>query len=239
MKNWNSWEEDIHLEKKQVSKQKKAVTSECKPIKIDNDTCSGLFSSTNVDMFYNTTLVNCSCMNYARERYPCKHMYRLSYELGIVIPPSPLKDGFKKQEALKLFEGVDGKASHLFKEISDKGINQSFLIEDSPEIQELIVIGFVDLNKNHDDKLSLLLDKLTKNELIALCDEIGNRPSKGEKKVAFIDFALKNKNLLLIESYDHILCVYLSKNIDGLVNSIIHAHHKRYPAIQDNWFSGL
>ncbi len=37
---------------------------------------------------YITTLVNCTCSDYKKRRFPCKHMYKLAMELGVYTAPS-------------------------------------------------------------------------------------------------------------------------------------------------------
>ena len=168
MSGWDFWKNEIHSEKKQVIKQKKAIESECKPKKINEDDFSAIFIASKDNSYYETYLSECTCPSFKRELVPCKHMYRLAYELGFAVPPAKLEYGYKKREALVLFNDIDKEASELFKSISDYEIEEKFLIEDSPQIQQLICIGFVDVCEDENTALKLILQNIKKDDLFLM-----------------------------------------------------------------------
>lgn len=53
------------------------------PLDLDADSGTGHFRGTDSD--YQTTLKSCTCMDFQRRAFPCKHMYRLAHELGIFM----------------------------------------------------------------------------------------------------------------------------------------------------------
>lgn len=91
---------DIQEERKK--REKKAASAECTPISISYDDQSGVFSGTSGR--YNTWLSECECVDYRRRLHPCKHMYRLAYELGfynlenVKSDPSQIKSRITPQE---------------------------------------------------------------------------------------------------------------------------------------------
>ena len=68
---------DVDNDPKQIARQKKAMTKECDPIKIENSIGEFKGSSGN----YNTSLTDCTCTDFKIRRLPCKHIYRLRMEL--------------------------------------------------------------------------------------------------------------------------------------------------------------
>lgn len=74
---WEIWD-DIHENEEQIKRQKSATKSACTPLSIENGV--GVFRGKSGE--YSTTLEKCPCMDFSRRRKPCKHMYRLSIELG-------------------------------------------------------------------------------------------------------------------------------------------------------------
>lgn len=77
---FDRWPEGLHSEEKQRRKIAAAAKAELTPVKVDREDRTGVFSGESG--IYETTLVSCSCKSFAIERLPCKHMYRLAWELG-------------------------------------------------------------------------------------------------------------------------------------------------------------
>lgn len=74
--------ENIHTHPEQIARQKRGMESTCKPISIDREVQTGIFSGSK-GALYKTTLESCTCRDYFLRRLPCKHIYRLMYELGL------------------------------------------------------------------------------------------------------------------------------------------------------------
>lgn len=66
-----------------LARQARARCACYTPIDLDADTGTGHFRGTDSD--YRTTLKNCTCMDFQRRAFPCKHMYRLAHELGVFM----------------------------------------------------------------------------------------------------------------------------------------------------------
>lgn len=78
---WEKWE-TVHEEPDQVRRLERAKEAACTPISIDSVKKSGYFKGTYGE--YTTTLLSCECMDFLRRHKPCKHMYRLAIEFGII-----------------------------------------------------------------------------------------------------------------------------------------------------------
>lgn len=77
-----SWDPSIHesdYAKKRITSAKSAKLT---PVKIDPTDCYGYFQGAHGR--YETWLNSCPCGDFIRSRLPCKHIYRLAIELGIL-----------------------------------------------------------------------------------------------------------------------------------------------------------
>ena len=81
---WNQWD-DIHSTSEQLKRQKKACEKGLSPLEINESDCNAVFKGSSSK--YTTTLSNCTCRDFALRKLPCKHMYRLAYELHLFNPP--------------------------------------------------------------------------------------------------------------------------------------------------------
>ncbi len=83
LKEWSDWENSIHESEAQISRQGRAMTYPFDfSIKRKNQTAK--FSSTSDLPYYNTSLSSCTCGDFEERQLPCKHIYRLAVELGII-----------------------------------------------------------------------------------------------------------------------------------------------------------
>ena len=109
---WSIWSEchDTEDQKKRFASSKKA---DCTPVSINNSDGSGAFSGKHGS--YQTALDGCSCVDFARRKLPCKHMYRLAIELGIIQAEvksdtskiaHPLADGLQLKELVSAVENM-------------------------------------------------------------------------------------------------------------------------------------
>lgn len=80
---WPEWEPSIHESEGQISRQGRAMTY---PFTFDVNVSAGTarFSSTSDLPYYDTSLSRCDCYDFQKRQIPCKHMYRLAVELGVI-----------------------------------------------------------------------------------------------------------------------------------------------------------
>lgn len=77
------WDESVHMIPDQQKRLVSAKSSKTTPSNIDRDNMTGVFPGSGANP-YRTTLISCTCGDFMRRRLPCKHIYRLAIELGIV-----------------------------------------------------------------------------------------------------------------------------------------------------------
>ena len=77
---WDKWS-SVHDESESLKRIKSAALVETTPLSVDVSCCSAVFSGKYGT--YTTTLGECQCIDFSRRHKPCKHMYRLAFELGL------------------------------------------------------------------------------------------------------------------------------------------------------------
>lgn len=95
---FGKWSEAVHRTEKQKRAIEKAVRSETTPVSVDREEESGVFWGSGKDL-YQTTLSSCTCSEFVNFKVPCKHIYRLAMELGII--DREYKTGTSKGERLE------------------------------------------------------------------------------------------------------------------------------------------
>ena len=95
------WGIEIHKEKAQIDRQKRACAFEYTPLQLDDS--SGTIG---VKQTYQTTLKNCTCTDFQRRNKPCKHMYRLAHELGVYVLDEPVLTDSKVNEKISLENAI-------------------------------------------------------------------------------------------------------------------------------------
>ena len=80
---WPEWYNTIHCDEKQMDRQGRAMTYPF-DFHIFVEKKIAHFSSTTDIPFYETSLSSCNCYYFQEVKLPCKHMYRLAVELGLI-----------------------------------------------------------------------------------------------------------------------------------------------------------
>lgn len=79
---WSFWDTHCdHDSASQILRQKRALFQTI-PVAIDSKRLTGTFISWNRENIYTTDLLSCTCPDHSERQLPCKHMYRLFYELN-------------------------------------------------------------------------------------------------------------------------------------------------------------
>ncbi len=78
---WAHWDLSIHQDSEQKQRQQRACAINYTPLSLDAIKGCATFRGTDSD--YTTSLITCNCMDFQRHAFPCKHMYRLAYELNL------------------------------------------------------------------------------------------------------------------------------------------------------------
>lgn len=83
LESWNSaWAPETHTTEYAIKRIKSAKSSKLTPVKIDTNDMYGYFQGNHGR--YETFLDYCPCGDFLRSKLPCKHIYRLAIELGLL-----------------------------------------------------------------------------------------------------------------------------------------------------------
>lgn len=125
LKDWPEWDSAVHADDAQIERQGRAMTY---PFTFNvNDTAqTARFSSTSDLPYYDTSLSCCDCHDFQGRRLPCKHMYRLAAELGVIeiIRRTPGGDSSASKDLLaevKASEDIDSHPEQLKRMEKAKG----------------------------------------------------------------------------------------------------------------------
>ncbi len=83
LQEWSEWDVSIHDDAAQIERQGKAMYYPF-TFKVDEEKKTARFSSTSDLPYYDTSLSRCDCLDFQKRNLPCKHMYRLAVELGVI-----------------------------------------------------------------------------------------------------------------------------------------------------------
>ncbi len=184
----SSWDSSIHESDYAAKRIKSAKSAKLTPIKIDTDDCYGYFQGTHGR--YETWLDLCPCGDFIRSKLPCKHIYRLAIELGIMneeaatdqnaIPEVNARK-ISLSETLDIVETLSQEAQHVLWNIaSSTTSNNPFEHIDADEIaEELIKSGIIS-----DDGTGINETVIfgTKPEIISFLKKNNIEHNKSDKK---------------------------------------------------------
>ena len=81
---FEKFDDSIHNEREQKERLVRAIDKKTKLLECDTETQQAVFQGS--DGLHYTTINECSCTDFAFRNKPCKHMYRLAIECGIINP---------------------------------------------------------------------------------------------------------------------------------------------------------
>lgn len=112
---FGKWDEHIHQLPEQQDRIIRARSAATTPDSVDKDAQTAVYKGGR----YHVTLNSCTCVDFSRTRRPCKHIYRLAMELGL-LEDNTYQTGEKyddKSDLLQSYEGLDLETKKLLKPI--------------------------------------------------------------------------------------------------------------------------
>lgn len=144
-----AWSEETHETEYAQKRIKSAKSAKMTPIKIDTTDLYGYFQGSHGR--YETFLDSCPCGDFIRNKLPCKHIYRLAMELGIMggnvetdinaIPnPMPKKERLPLDKQIDVIESLSVNTQQILKRIASdyKSAQPTVQVELNRGITELI-----------------------------------------------------------------------------------------------------
>ena len=137
---------DIDNEPDQLKRQKSAMGAKCAPVSIDYEQKQAIFKGSGKNP-YTTTVSTCTCRDYFVRHLPCKHIYRLRHELGLInlevnSDIYSANERIEFDKTIDIIESLSNEAQQELKGITAADWNESTVIM-SPAISELLTSGII------------------------------------------------------------------------------------------------
>lgn len=120
-----AWSKETHETEFAQKRIKSAKSAKLTPIKIDKEDLYGYFQGSHGR--YETFLDSCPCGDFIRNKLPCKHIYRLAIELGLMNEntesdknaiPTPKKERVSLDEQIDIVESLSINAQFRLAQIA-------------------------------------------------------------------------------------------------------------------------
>lgn len=202
-----------HDSREQLTRQKRSIRT--LPVYVDHNMRRAYFLSSDMTCIYDVRLFDCTCPDHEKRVLPCKHMYRLFYELtvgtdytiGINAPNLNNVTGFlelpdeDKVSYIRTVYALCGKE------------NLSLTTRKLPHIVKALQTGLL-LQSDTIDYASLL-DTRTKDEILISLRDFGITDCYPSwTKVRLIDFVTKNHRRYLEEEYNDFTAVTIPPTLE-------------------------
>lgn len=103
---WPDWNYEIHNDKAQIERQSRAMNYPFS-FEINKENNTAHFSSTSELPYYETSLTSCNCGDFEKRKLPCKHIYRLAVELGIIEIINRKPGGYNEDVLAEIYASDD------------------------------------------------------------------------------------------------------------------------------------
>ena len=103
------WDESIHNDLEQLMRIASAQSLKPAQIHVNNESQTAIIQGSGSTP-YEVTLNSCTCFDFESRQLPCKHMYRLALELGLLSELPVLN----KQASKSFTENVQSDIEHYF-----------------------------------------------------------------------------------------------------------------------------
>lgn len=197
LKKWKStWDSSIHESDFAVKRIKSAKSAKLTPVKIDPTDCYGYFQGTHGR--YETFLDYCPCGDFHRSKLPCKHIYRLAIELGLMNEKvkndknaiaTPKNERICLDYVIDIVENLSAAAQRELLTIASniRSTNPTYLTEQNTYISELIKCGIIVESEPHKYKIKFG----NKADILELLESENIQYDKKAKKSVLEELCIK------------------------------------------------
>lgn len=235
LNDWNQWE-SCHSKSGQSDRQKRASTKKLTPFSLDVNGCCATFKGSGTEL-YKTSLSDCTCIDFHRRFLPCKHMYRLAYELGVYMLDSTVEKTsaplLNKEEAMNLVQ------SSLTEEEQKAFLRLCYVCGNNNSGQSLVTAEFAEKLIMHNlaivvTDVKILLSYLKMQEIRKRYLPAGCKsPRTKAELIEFVAPLVKKEDVVFDNSH---VCVTLHPQIAHLGCTIHHRLCSIYPTQEEDWY---
>lgn len=160
MIHFGEWNDDIHDHWEQQDRIDRAALSKTSPDYVDIFTETAVFAGSGKKP-YTTSLNSCTCGDFINRHLPCKHIYRLAMELGLI--KCDFARGRNKNTIIKRIQYLSPEAKQILLKVMQ---NDGYYVTCAKCTDELIINGFC--CENIDPRIT------TKNVILEALPEIAD-----------------------------------------------------------------
>ncbi|MCM1039813.1 MAG: SWIM zinc finger domain-containing protein [Ruminococcus sp.] len=229
---WNNkWTAEIHTTEYALKRIKSAQSAKLTPVKIDTTDLYGYFQGSHGR--YETFLDYCPCGDFHRSKLPCKHIYRLAIELGLMninvehninAIVTPQNEHLSLDKVIDMVEELSVDAQKELLEIASNvsSTHPSYLAEVNDSVIELINSGIIfdSEPENHTVKFG------TKNEICELLNSENIPYDKKDKKEILEKLCIEHIPEKVKERFTEIFKIQLSPTLS--TRQIHYYLHRKY-----------
>jgi len=217
IKTFSIWAQEIHETSDQMKRLSSAKSAKTTPLSVDRESMMGIFPGSGASP-YHTTLESCTCVDFIRRKLPCKHIYRLAIELGLLhesaqsgINKNVLKNSqITLADAVAEIENLSDDCQNFIKNFPEKEPIIFSVAENDPELLTCSILSTNSLDPQQ------VLEQMSKKEIMDTLKNNGHVPEKNMKKSDLISW-----------------CIETIPDIDSFLPKIVHLSVSPYA--QKSW----
>lgn len=196
-----TWNQETHETEYALKRIKSAKSAQLTPIELNSADCFGYFQGKHGR--YETFLDFCPCGDFRRSKLPCKHIYRLAIELGIMdvevkrdinaVPTllPPKNERIKLDKTIDIVESLSENAQRELRKIASK-VRSTFplypIASNNDNVAELLKSGII----SEPDPQNRKPNFGKKAEITALLDAEKIPHNKGHRKAELEEVCLEH-----------------------------------------------
>lgn len=191
---WSAWPADLLNDDYAKKRIKSAQSKKLTPLKVDRDDLYAYFQGSHGR--YETFLDSCPCGDFKRSGRPCKHIFRLAIELGLMdidaehddsAIPVPRNEMLQLDYTIDMVEQLSDEAQKKLLKIAGAVQTPSVFKKDEPGLKELLNSGLI--IETEPEHYEYFWGK--KGEIIELLDSEGILYPQKAKKDELVELCIK------------------------------------------------
>lgn len=196
---------------------------ETTPIYISINDLNGKFLGSEGEV-YDTTLTSCDCMDFLRQGIPCKHIYRLFYDLERNNSLN-INIGLANAEIAMKMKCLPKSSILLFQDISRTvDTRVPYYSKKTKDIKNLLEVNLIHISDNEKD-YNLLLNRMTKDEIIlSLAKKTVNGYKVSWSKVKLIDWVINTQQVYLKKEFKNVFRFEINPDALPISEKMVNAY---------------
>lgn len=221
-----------HDSREQLARQKRSIRT--LPVYVNHNMRHAYFLSSDMNYIYDVRLFDCTCPDHEKRVLPCKHMYRLFYELtigtdytiGVNVTNLDMATGFLELSDEDMVSYINTVRSLCGRE------NRPLTTRKLPHIMKALQTGLL-LQSDAVDYASLLNARTKDEILISLRDFKITDCYPSWTKVRLIDYVTENHRQYLLEEYKDFTAVTIPPILEPWCNGFCSVIESRFTGDTD------